>query len=177
MSNELFRRQFLKAGVGFIAGAGSTTLFSASSNVLAQSEHPLFSLQGVNRYMKVERKNYPHLDKLVGPYVHATSYNGLTFLSGLTAFSTPAQNQDLATQAKAVFEQIGSILEAEGTSFESLIKVTIFVTELREIDQLRDVLFNSYKDNLPASSLIQVQSLFAPELKIEVEAIVALAPS
>jgi 2-iminobutanoate/2-iminopropanoate deaminase len=124
--------------------------------------------------MKVERKNYPHLDAPVGPYVHAVSYNGFLFLSGLTAFSTPAQNQDLATQAEAVFDQIRSILEAEGTSFENLIKVTIFVTDLEEVEQLRDVLFSSYKGNLPASSLIQVKSLFAPELKIEVEAVVAL---
>ncbi|MGD1953370.1 MAG: hypothetical protein ACFB14_27550 [Leptolyngbyaceae cyanobacterium] len=46
--------------------------------------------------MKVERKNYPHLDAPVGPYVHGVSYNGLLFLSGLTAFSTPTQSQDLA---------------------------------------------------------------------------------
>jgi 2-iminobutanoate/2-iminopropanoate deaminase len=124
--------------------------------------------------MKVERKNYSHLDTPVGPYVHAVSYNGLLFLSGLTAFNTPAQNQDLATQAKVVFDQIRSILEAEGISFENLIKVTIFVTEFGEVEQLRTVLFSHYENNLPASSLIQVKSLFAPELKVEVEAIVAL---
>ncbi len=36
MSNELFRRQFLKAGVGFIAGTGSTFLVSDFAAVLAQ---------------------------------------------------------------------------------------------------------------------------------------------
>jgi len=124
--------------------------------------------------MQVERKNYSHLDPPVGPYVHAVSYSGLLFLSGLTAFNTPAQNADLATQAQTVFAQIKSILEAEGTDFSHLLKVTIFVTELGEADQLRNVLFSSYENNLPASSLIQVNSLFAPELRIEVEAIVAL---
>jgi 2-iminobutanoate/2-iminopropanoate deaminase len=176
MSNELVRRQFLKTGVGFMSGAGMTTLLGNSSTVLAQSENSSFSLQEV-RPMKVERKNYPHLDKPVGPYVHAVSHNGLLFLSGITAFGTPAQNRDLALQAQAVFDQIKSILEAEGTGLESLIKVTIFVTEFREVDQLRAVLFSSYKGNLPASSLIQVNRLFAPELKIEVEAIAALADS
>jgi len=127
--------------------------------------------------MPVKRKNYSHLDTPVGPYVHAVSYNGLLFLSGLTAFNTSAQHQDLAAQAKVVFDQIKSILEVEGTSFEDLIKVTIFVTELEEVDQLRNILFSSYENNLPASSLIQVDSLFAPELKIEVEAIAALSRS
>ncbi len=66
--------------------------------------------------MQIERKNYLHLDAPVGPYVHAVSYNGLLFLSGLTAFNTPAQDGDLATQAEAVFNQIKSILEAEKAS-------------------------------------------------------------
>jgi 2-iminobutanoate/2-iminopropanoate deaminase len=126
-------------------------------------------------YMQIERKNYLHLDAPIGPYIHAVSYNGLLFLSGLTAFNTPAQDGDLATQAEAVFDQIQSILEAEKTGFKNLIKVTIFVTELVEVDQFRNVLFSYYENNLPASSLIQVKSLFAPELKIEVEAIAALA--
>ena len=124
--------------------------------------------------MKIERKNYPHLDAPVGPYVHAVSYNGLLFLSGLTAFNTPAQDANLVTQAEAVFAQIRSILKAEGTGFNHLLKVTIFVTELGEVDKIRSVLLSSYENNLPASSLVQVKSLFAPELKIEVEAIVAL---
>ncbi len=127
--------------------------------------------------MQVAHKNYPHLDAPVGPYVHAVSYNGLLFLSGLTAFNTPAQNGDLATQAEAVFDQIKSILEAEGVNFNNLLKVTIFVTEFGEVDKLRNVLFSYYGNNLPASSLVQVKSLFAPELKIEVEAIVALIHS
>lgn len=127
--------------------------------------------------MQVAHKNYPHLNAPVGPFVHAVSYNGLLFLSGLTAFNTLAQNGDLATQAEAVFAQIKSILEAEGANFNNLLKVTIFVTELREVEQLRNVLFSYYENNFPASSLVQVKSLFAPEVKIEVEAIVALTHS
>ena len=42
MSNKLFRRQFLKVGIGSIAGAVSTTLFSNFSNALAESEYPPF---------------------------------------------------------------------------------------------------------------------------------------
>ncbi|MBD3881509.1 RidA family protein [Phormidium tenue FACHB-886] len=127
--------------------------------------------------MQVERKNYPYLDAPVGPYVHAVSYNGLLFLSGLTAYNTPAQDKDIATQAEAICSQMRSIFEMEGISFNNLIKVTMFVTELEEIDKLRSVLSSNYGNNLPASSLVQVKSLFAPELKIEIEAIVAVAHS
>jgi 2-iminobutanoate/2-iminopropanoate deaminase len=124
--------------------------------------------------MQIERKNYPHLELPIGPYVHAVSYNGLLFLSGLTAFNTPQQNGNLAAQAEAIFEQIKSILEAEKVTFKNLLKVTIFVTELADIEQLRNVLFSYYEDNLPASCLVQVKSLFVAEVKIEVEAVVAV---
>lgn len=124
--------------------------------------------------MHIERKNYPHLAVPVGPYVHAVEHNGLLFLSGLTAFNTPAQDKDLATQATTVLSQLKTILESEGTGFETLLKVTIFVTALEKVDELRTVLFNAYQRNLPASSLIQVNRLFLPELKIEMEAIAAI---
>ncbi|NER83801.1 MAG: RidA family protein [Leptolyngbya sp. SIO1D8] len=127
--------------------------------------------------MQIERKNYSHLDAPVGPYVHAVSYNGLLFLSGLTAFNTPAQGQDLVTQAESVFGQLKRTLEAEETGFETLIKVTLFVTEFADLDRFRAVLFNAYQDNLPASTLIQVNRLFSPDIKIEVEAIAAVSSS
>lgn len=151
------RRQIVTTGA--IAAAGLTTTIGHQP-------------KGANS-MPIERKNYPHLDAPVGPYVHAVSYNGLLFLSGLTAFNTPAQNGGLAAQTEVVFEQLRQTLEAEGTGFEKLLKVTIFVTEFEALDRFRNVLFNAYQDNLPASALIQVRRLFAPELKIEVEAIAA----
>lgn len=174
------RLQFLSYAIASAAMASVIHLtgFTAKSQPISnRSVAPTKTTQGIRKDMQIERKNYPHLDAPVGPYVHAVSYDGLLFLSGLTAFNTPAQTGDLATQAEAVFEQIGSILEAERISFKDLLKVTIFVTAFEEVDKLRDVLFSHYQNNLPASSLIQVNSLFAPELKIEVEAIVALAGS
>jgi 2-iminobutanoate/2-iminopropanoate deaminase len=173
MNRLQFVNYMIFAAIGGNQLAGCTTQSQSTSDRSAFLTKT--SQQGASKDIQVERKNYPHLDAPVGPYVHAVSYNGLLFLSGLTAFNTPAQNGDLATQAEAVFDQIQSILEAEKTSFKSLIKVTIFVTELGEVDKFRNVLFSRYKNNLPASSLIQVERLFAPELKIEVEAIAALA--
>ena len=120
--------------------------------------------------MQLERKNYPHLDAPAGPYVHAVKHNDLLFLSGLTAFNTPAQDADLIPQAKTVFDQLKHTLSEEGLSFESLIKVTIFVTEFGQLDPFRNVLLNAYQDSLPASSLIQVKGLFAPELKTNARA-------
>jgi 2-iminobutanoate/2-iminopropanoate deaminase len=123
--------------------------------------------------MTLERKNYLHLAAPVGPYVHAVKYNGLLFVSGLSAFGSPSQTGSVAEQAEEIFTQLESIAAAEQSSLESLIKVTLFVTSLTGLEDLRAVLFRRYGSHLPASSLVQVKGLFSPDLQIEVEAILA----
>lgn len=120
------------------------------------------------------RKNYPQLGEAVGPYVHAVQHNDSLHLSGLTAFGSPYQSAAIDKQAAAVFDQISAIADAEGISLAQLIKVTIFVTDLQDVGLLRQQLFELYGEHLPASSLVCVQQLFAPELKIEIEALLAL---
>ena len=124
--------------------------------------------------MAIERKLYPHLQKPFGAFCHAVRANGFLFLSGFTAGNTPAQNGDIVAQTEATMDQIQSILEAEGAGFEHVVKVTVYVTELDRLAEIHDVRFRYFADNLPASTLVQVSSLVRPELKIEIEAIVAL---
>lgn len=122
----------------------------------------------------LERKNYPQLVAPVGPYVHAVECNGFLFLSGITAFGSASATLSLGEQARECFAQIASIAAAEGTTLAALVKVTLFVTNLDEIERLREALFETYGKHLPASSLVRVSGLFAPELLIEVEAILGL---
>ncbi|AUX92556.1 RidA family protein [Mixta gaviniae] len=121
-----------------------------------------------------ERKNYPQLGEVKGPYVHAVRHGETLYISGLTAFGSDAQKEGIAAQAEAIFHQLNVIARAEGTTLHALLKVTIFVTSLREIDALRAVLYRHFGDHLPASSLVQVSQLFSPDLSIEIEAILAL---
>ncbi|WP_437536785.1 RidA family protein [Sorangium sp. So ce726] len=123
----------------------------------------------------MERKNYPALGDPVGPYVHAVEHNGFLFLSGLTAFGSPAQKGSVSEQAEAIFSQIASIARAEQVGLDAIAKVTIFVTSLDDIVALRETLFRIYGTALPASSLVRVAGLFSPDLKIEVEAVLAVS--
>lgn len=121
-----------------------------------------------------ERKNYPQLGEVIAPYVHAVKHGDTLYVSGLTAFGTPAQQGGIADQAEAIFSQLKLIAAAEQTSLAALLKVTIFITAFTEIAALREVLFRHYGSHLPASSLVQVSALFSPDLHIEIEAIFAL---
>ncbi|WP_034917869.1 RidA family protein [Erwinia sp. 9145] len=124
---------------------------------------------------KLQRINYPQLGEVKAPYVHAVKHHDTLYVSGLTAFGTPAQREGIAAQAEAIFYQLKQITAVENITFDALIKVTIFVTSLNELTALREVLFSYFGQHLPASSLVQVNGLFSPDLNIEIEAVFATA--
>lgn len=124
--------------------------------------------------MMLQRLNTLDASPPAGPYVHAVRHGDTLYLSGLTAFGSPAQTAPIEVQAREVFRNIRTIAELAGSGLENLIKITAFVTELDRIEQLRAALFDIYGEHLPASSLVRVNGLFAEGLKIEVEAILAV---
>ena len=124
--------------------------------------------------MNPTRINYEALGLPVGPYTHAVLYNNTLHTSGVTAFGTPAESLSIQEQLREIFRQIEFMAKQQGSSLEKLIKVTIYITDIQEIAKARDTLFHIYGNHIPASSLIQVQSLFSSNLKVEVEAVLAV---
>ncbi|THB75037.1 MAG: RidA family protein, partial [Desulfobulbaceae bacterium] len=51
---------------------------------------------------------------------------------------------------------------------------TIFVKEIEKLTTIREQLFTFYEGNLPACSLVEISNLILPELRIEIEATLAL---
>jgi 2-iminobutanoate/2-iminopropanoate deaminase len=123
--------------------------------------------------MKTERIVVPTLPPPAGPYVHAVRHGDSLYLSGLTAHGGPAADGPIEAQVDAIFAQIEAIARHVGAPAAAPLKVTIFVTELTELDALRQALSRHYGDTPPASTLVQVAGLFAPGLKIEIEAVLA----
>ncbi|MEH6448718.1 MAG: RidA family protein [Oleispira sp.] len=124
--------------------------------------------------MSIQRINYDVLGEVLGPYTHSVIHHNTLYTSGLTAFGNSAQTEGMAAQTRAVFAQLIHICEAHNVTLENLIKVTLFVSNFTEMDLLRATLFELYGSDIPASSLIKVDALFSADLKIEIEAIIAL---
>ncbi|CAM3129546.1 MULTISPECIES: RidA family protein [Vibrio] len=122
----------------------------------------------------VERINYEGLPQIAGPYVHATKHNKTLYISGLTAYGTVAQSSDLVAQSTEILGQIATILECEQRAKSDLLKLTIFVRDIGLLASIREQLFQFYDGFLPACSLVEVSKLIHPDLKIEIEAVVAL---
>ncbi|TQV74451.1 RidA family protein [Denitrobaculum tricleocarpae] len=124
--------------------------------------------------MTVQRINLPELGLPAGPYSHAVIQGQTLYTSGFTAYGTTAQAKPVKEQAQAIFRQFEIIAASQNTTLANLIKVTVFLTDPSDIPELREALVALYGPNVPASSMVIVGSLFAPDLAVEIEAILAL---
>lgn len=124
--------------------------------------------------MPVSRQNFEKLGLPVGPYTHAVVHGDTLYTSGFTAFGTDAQPLDAEAQTAAVLDQLEVIAEQYERSLRDLVKVTVFVCDPADIPGIRTALTERYGDAIPASSLVMVSGLFAPELRVEIEALIAL---
>lgn len=122
----------------------------------------------------LKRINYPQLPAPGGPYVHAVRHCDTLYVSGLTAFATEAQGQTAQQQTQAILEQLATITAAEGTNLKALIKITVFLTDIDDLQAIRPVLFDYFDGALPACSLVAVNALFSPQVSVEIDAVVAL---
>lgn len=83
---------------------------------------------------------------------------------------------DFEAQARQVFANLRTALEAAGAAFEDVVKTTTYVVnysaDLRPaLQAAREAAYGTAR---PASTLVGVQALAAPEYLIEVEAIAVL---
>jgi enamine deaminase RidA (YjgF/YER057c/UK114 family) len=82
---------------------------------------------------------------------------------------------DFVAQANQVFENLAKALAAAGAGFGDLVKTTIYVTDPRYREALRDVR-SRYLGSTPppASTLVVVAGLAQPEYLLEIEAVAVI---
>lgn len=125
----------------------------------------------------LRRLNIPELGSPVGPYSHATVFNDLVFVSGLTATGSSAANADAGVQLREIFRQLEQVLAAANSDIHRLLKVTLYVRSFSQLESLRGTLHDLYGGELPASAAVAVADLFDPQAQVEMEAIAACRPA
>jgi 2-iminobutanoate/2-iminopropanoate deaminase len=99
------------------------------------------------------------------------------FLSGQAPVSPEGDlvgKGDFEAQTRQVFENIRAVLEQSGAGPETIVKLTVFVTDTSRLRDYARVKAEYIPDPQPASSAIGVASLALPGMMIEVEAIAVL---
>ncbi|MGI5459359.1 RidA family protein [Streptomyces sp. CA-249302] len=77
---------------------------------------------------------------------------------------------DPEAQARQVFENLRRCLAAAGATFDDVVKLTFFVTDMAHLPAIRTARSEHIPDNrLPAASAVQVSALVRPEFLLEVE--------
>lgn len=126
----------------------------------------------------------------VGLYPHARSVGHLLFLSGVGPRERGTKkipgveldangnilSYDIETQCHSVFKNVRYILEEAGSSWEQLIDVTIFLTNMKKDFPIFNKIYADYfKTNQPCRTTLEVSSLPTP-IAIELKCI-ALLPN
>jgi 2-iminobutanoate/2-iminopropanoate deaminase len=75
--------------------------------------------------------------------------------------------------ARQALENIGAILRAGGTTFDEVVKMTVFVDDMADFETVNAVYQEFVSEPYPARSAIEVSDL-AMEFSLEIEAIAAV---
>ena len=100
----------------------------------------------------------------------------LLFVAGQVGMDTQGKiASGAAAQAELALKNIETILAAEGATMADVVKVTVYVTDMKYLDEITPARLKYFPKDGPASAIVQVGALAFPELKVEIEA-VAVAP-
>ncbi|MEU9598729.1 RidA family protein [Streptomyces sp. NPDC048109] len=84
---------------------------------------------------------------------------------------------DPVAQARQVFENLRRCLASAGATFDDVVKLTFFVTDMAHMAAIRTARAAHIPDDrLPAASAVQVGALMRPEFLMEIEAFAVVAP-
>jgi reactive intermediate/imine deaminase len=133
--------------------------------------------------MRTTRTNPGTVAAPIGSYSHAvrveTGDAVWLYLSGQLAFDAEGHlvgPGDLRAQTQQVFENLARVLEANGASFEHVVKIQTFFTTLDDLPASREVRSRYLPAEPPASTSVRVAALVVPEALIEVD-VVAVVPA
>jgi len=115
----------------------------------------------------------PGAPKAIGPYSQAVVYNGLAYLSGQIPLD-PVTGQivegDIAAQTERVLENLKAVLEACGSSFEQVLKTTVYIKDMGDFPRVNEIYARYFTVNSPARATVEVARL-PKDVRVEIEAV------
>jgi len=137
-----------------------------------------------NIMMEKIKFNSERAPQAVGLYPHARKCGNLLFLSGVGPRvagskeipgvtlneNREIKSYDIEKQCHSVFKNIKFILEDAGSSWDNIIDVTVFLTNMKDDFKIYNKIYAEYfKENLPCRTTVEINCLPTPiaiELKV-----------
>ena len=112
--------------------------------------------------------------KAIGPYSQGIAAGQFLFVSGQLPINPDKGEMvdgDIAARAEQVFDNISAIVRSAGGSMADVVKVTLFLTDMADFQQVNEVYSRHFQTPYPARSAVQVSALPLGS-NIEAEAII-----
>ncbi|KFF16611.1 RidA family protein [Flavobacterium hydatis] len=106
-------------------------------------------------------------DTVIG-YCQVLKVENVLYISG--AVTTDITPEGIA----AVYNDLKASLASFGATFENVVKENLYTTDIEEMKKLNYVRKKYYNKDFPAATWIQIQRLYMPEAKLEIELIAHL---
>ena len=111
--------------------------------------------------------------KAIGPYSQAIVHNGIAYLSGqipLDPATGTLVEGDITVQTERVFENLKAVLAACGSSFDKVLKTTVFLKSMDDFPKMNEVYARYIGESLPARSTVQAAKL-PRDVQVEIDCI------
>jgi 2-iminobutanoate/2-iminopropanoate deaminase len=105
-------------------------------------------------------------------YARAVKSGPFVFVSGTTSLDAKGrvQGRDAAEQTVATMRKIDAALKSAGARLKDLVRLTIFVTDIRDMAAVSKALDRMLKGSVVSATLVAVSALAVPGLLVEIEA-------
>ncbi len=111
---------------------------------------------------KAESISTSHAPKAIGPYSQGITAGQFLFVSGQLPIN-PENGEmvdgDIAARAEQVFNNVAAIVKSAGGSMADIVKVTLFLTDMGDFQQVNEVYSQVFQGPYPARSAVQVAAL------------------
>ncbi len=113
----------------------------------------------------------------IGAYSQAVKAGNTVYVSGqipLVPETMEVVEGDVVAQITQVFDNLKAVCEAAGGGLEDIVKLTVYLTDLKDFGHVNDVMAKYFKEPYPARAAIGVAQL-PKDVPVEVDAIMVLA--
>jgi len=109
--------------------------------------------------------------EVVGFYARTVKTGPFVFVSGTTSLDAKGrvQGKDAAQQTAVTMRKIESALKSAGAKLKDLTRLTIFVTDIRDMGVISKALDKALKGSVVSATMVGVSQLAVPGLVVEIE--------
>jgi 2-iminobutanoate/2-iminopropanoate deaminase len=106
-----------------------------------------------------------------GPYSQAIVADGFVFVAGQGPVN-PGTNElqlgDVGSETRRTLQNLRAILEAAGSSLRDVVRVGVFLADLKDFDAMNAVYGEFFPEDQPARTTVGAQ---LPKIKVEIDCI------